>query len=615
MVTEMQLVTKSDFDKYPWQKVFENLPGEALKNCSRVSSEYKQLEEECQKSGDSTGEKVYRILAEVMVMHFDADSVEKPIVPFLENRVKGMRSMSVDDFSEAQLDEFKALLTDTKNAEARARLADIVWLGKRDFQAAGIAADAYLEAAKEREHPDTWMYCVDRLKRAVVLVKKINDADRFQRIVEYIEEALERYGGKDSRFLSARMMQILIRYRKGDPNKYAALSETAARHREENENWELASLYWEIKVKWHRLEKNQDAANEAERNAAETLIKEAHWLLQKPTPSYLVIANHIQRGIYRLKPIAGTRERVEELHKELLEYQKLALKEFKPIEHSVDVSELAKQSQQRVKGKKVYDAIFALAFICNFSSAARVRKDIEENIQKFPLSSLFGSQYSNRAGKVIARVPPTQTNDAEVKKIAIKLEMYKKAAFLQKFDVVAIIEPAREQIVLEHRIKMEHILFVVSDNPLVSERRINTVAEGLLAGFNGDFFMASHIIIPQIEESMRYVLGQCGEIVSIMKDKDEVEQEMDLNRILTDGTLTKMLSDIFGEDTLFAMRSLLIEELGCNLRNRIAHGLMDDDEFFGESVEYVWWLMLRLCCEVKYKQIEDRRQQSSQSVI
>jgi hypothetical protein len=54
--------------------------------------------------------------------------------------------------------------------------------------------------------------------------------------------------------------------------------------------------------------------------------------------------------------------------------------------------------------------------------------------------------------------------------------------------------------------------------------------------------------------------------------------------------------EIFGENTVFDLRGTLVEKFGCNLRNRLAHGLMHEGGFYSADVIYVWSLILQLCC-------------------
>jgi hypothetical protein len=61
-------------------------------------------------------------------------------------------------------------------------------------------------------------------------------------------------------------------------------------------------------------------------------------------------------------------------------------------------------------------------------------------------------------------------------------------------------------------------------------------------------------------------------------------------------TYERRLFLIKDEDSLFYLKGLLVEHSGSNLRNRMAHGLINDDGFLSPLMSYLWWLTLRLCC-------------------
>ena len=63
--------------------------------------------------------------------------------------------------------------------------------------------------------------------------------------------------------------------------------------------------------------------------------------------------------------------------------------------------------------------------------------------------------------------------------------------------------------------------------------------------------------------------------------------------MLTDSQFADNLKMIFGEDFVFDIRGLLVERFGSNLRNNMAHGLIDHDDFYSSSGCYLWWLALR----------------------
>ncbi|MFM6844762.1 MAG: DUF4209 domain-containing protein, partial [Dolichospermum sp.] len=180
---------------------------------------------------------------------------------------------------------------------------------------------------------------------------------------------------------------------------------------------------------------------------------------------------------------------------------------------------------------------------------------------------------------------------------------YRIAIVTHRCHTQAFIEPARYQIFSEHilqkaednRIKETDLIPLVSNNPFVPPGREKLFAKGLYAGLIGDFITSTHILIPQIENSVRYLLLKRGVITSGIDNKNNgIQQEDNLNSTLYPSKYPKITS-IFDEDTLLDIRGLLIEHSGSNLRNKMAHGLISDDDFSSSIFSYLWWLVLRLC--------------------
>jgi hypothetical protein len=102
--------------------------------------------------------------------------------------------------------------------------------------------------------------------------------------------------------------------------------------------------------------------------------------------------------------------------------------------------------------------------------------------------------------------------------------------------------------------------------------------------------LAAHLLTPQVENSIRYVLEQNGVDISNL--------ESDLTQpVKTLGPLLGLpeTTAIFGADCVFEFRGLLIEKLGYSFRHRIAHGFVSEAECYGPECSNIWWLVLRLC--------------------
>jgi hypothetical protein len=299
----------------------------------------------------------------------------------------------------------------------------------------------------------------------------------------------------------------------------------------------------------------------------------------------MAASRFIQLAIQALRQIEDTRDRVIELHKVLLEYQKKSMSEMVPVSSSVDISDLTNSVINEVKGKTLLDAIVSLAWLCNPSDASHLRARAEESRNKYLFHRLFPRTYLNAMGKVIAHQPESEEE-------AILADMFNQASYHRAVCVQAIIEPARQQINSEHYVRVSDFLPFLIDNPFVVPTRELIIARGLHAGLQGDFLTAVHFLIPQIEASVRYILSHVGIITSGLND-DGIQDEYNLNRMLSASEYSGPLATILGESFVFDLRGLLVERFGANLRNDMAHGLIDHNAFFSESGCYLWWLTLR----------------------
>jgi hypothetical protein len=463
---------------------------------------------------------------------------------------------------------------------------------------AQLAVTAYLQSATQLENPEKWTCCFDRIERALRLARRIKYQDKV--VVAHIEAVLDRCNGEDPLWLSAKLMELLQEYRLGgDPTKYAALAEKAATLAESAHDWRRARAYWDIKARWHLLEKDREKELAASMLAVETYVKEGEEALKRTPPNHLVASHFMQQAVEAFRTIRGTKEetakaksRSEEVHKLLLQYQEESQKELIASSHKVDISEMVEQARTNVRGKDFQDALFELALLRAPTNVSHLRQQVQKQAREFVLSNLFPTVMMNEMGKVIARQPGSVLSDnPHEAEVATRFEMNRNAVYYQTLQAQAFIDPARYQINLEHAVRLNDLLPIVSNSPFVPPDREYLFAKGFYAGLTGDFFTSTHILIPQIENSVRYLLWKRGVLPSGLDDKG-IQNEHNLNTTLYCPEITS----IFDENTLFDLKNLLVEHSGSNLRNRMAHGLINDGEFLSPLMSYLWWLTLRLCC-------------------
>jgi len=356
------------------------------------------------------------------------------------------------------------------------------------------------------------------------------------------------------------------------------------------------------KVRWLKVANDSEGETKALVKAAETYVREAELSAIAEKPSHLVASSHVQSAIEAYRRIGGHKDRVEELHDILISYQKKSLDEMGLIKSDgIDLSEAVKDSIKRVKGRPFYDAIFDFVLMVPSPRVSELKKQVEESAAKYPMQHLVSGVVVNENGKVVARHSNMFSDDPEEREKAIQENMYRQASFHHQIYTHSLIEPVRVQLNLEHPIKLDNFMRIVSNNPFVPPGREYIFAQGLKAGMDGEYLTAIHLLIPQVENSLRHILTQMGEVTSGI-DSQGIQDERSLNITLYSESILK----VFDEDIVFDLKGLLVERFGANLRNRMAHGLMDYNSFYSVEIPYLWCLVLKLCCLPIIQNLRDK---------
>ena len=212
-------------------------------------------------------------------------------------------------------------------------------------------------------------------------------------------------------------------------------------------------------------------------------------------------------------------------------------------------------------------------------------------MREFPLQSLFESTMFSRDGRVIAKSPAMRlgvdfsgSND-----IALRAEMVRDYGILVGLVAQAHIFPALEEMLLDRRWRESDMVDLARDSPIVPKGREALFGKALFLGFERDFVSALHLLIPQIEHMVRTHLKQAGATTSNL-DRDGIESENGLSTLMN----LPEAEAIFGPDLAFEFRSLFCDPYGPNLRNAMAHGMLDEAACHSTFAIYAWWLGVRL---------------------
>lgn len=579
------MLTLEDFDQYDWQAIAASAKE---RDCSTYSPMFHLRGKELAEAGDELGLAVFQLLSDCTSSWLDSGSRDDPFRPMVKWGTS--RSPIPGDIPDSQIALLPDLASVTRDAELRARLADIAWLRGHNYRMAQLAIDSYIEAAKQLDDSGNWVDAKDRVERALRLAAQLGKGGRekFDTVVLYIEGVLVHIDAvEDRRFQPLQLMELLIDLRTGDVSKWSALSTTLAERAEVESDWHRAGAYWDIKASWERRRPDEQAAIDAQVRAAEMEVYLARDHSEGESPNYFVAAMHLQRAVEGMRQ-ANNPQRAEALHSELLRIQKLGMSQMQRIGHEIDISSYTAAAINAVQGMPLDSALIALVTLQDVPSADSLREHVDRAGKEFVLSSLFPTRRVDHQGRTVGERTSRLSSDPEEVEAAKEADIFDLAGQYHQGYVAMFIEPARGQIALEHPVRMDDLKAIVVNNPLVPSGRGSLVLRGLYAGLVGDFVLACHLLIPQIEQSIRHVLNLNG-IVTTSLNSNGIQEEQDLSRLLQRGEAIK----IWGEDLVLDLRGLLVERFGANLRNRLAHGLVDEQEFNSWQGPYLWWIALR----------------------
>ena len=579
--------TISDFDNCAWEEAIDSA---YAKDCSAYFQSFKDKINEAHEASDEQAQNAFTVLYAATSLHLnDPTNNSNPFCPILTG--PGVRFPDLDDFTDNHIEVFGQLIPRIDDPELRARIADIVWVRKRGHQVAAQAVSAYLASARRLEDTRVlWPPCINRIKRAVtVAVRHGRNTQMFKQVISHIEDTLDRHKDNDPSYLSADLMEILLEQKEGNSTKHAQLSEYHAVSAKEDQDWYRPKTYWELQARWLERAKDDAGSKAARIREAEQYEHGARDLVNRARPDYLTAAELLKDAIQAFKRVGGQQGRVEKLHRELLEYQRRGTGQMGRVSAETPIDDLRASAINAVTKKPRSEAIRALALIDDPSYLGFLRQYLQQEMEEFPLLHILPWIQQDASGRTTDFAPSSLSDSSKDREASARSHLLRNASQMRSLMVQASIEPARLQILQEHSVCVQDFAPFVANNPFVPEGRETAYTRGLHAGLEGDFLVATQLLIPQLENSVRYVLEHRGAITSGLKSKGI--QDVDLL-----GTLLRRpeVEEVFGEDITFDLQGLLTERFGDNLRNRVAHGLMNDEDFLRTDAIYLWWLSLHL---------------------
>lgn len=588
-------VTADDLRRYDWQKLIAEVSD---KDCYAFADIFTKAIAERKAANDDLGQRVYSLLWLLASVWPNLDANGNPYQSMM-TWADGRRSLNTDDLVAPDLDALRAIVGEIVDPEFRARVADILWECARDFRAAQSAVQAFLDAAAASKSPDDWVGYTERLDRAARIAARKGFEKEKGSVVAVVEAGIAEYEHKSPPDnLCDRLMGILLLLDAGDSARYAAAAEQMAAASAQAGEWDFAENYWQTATAWHRRAKDAAAVHRCLLEAAETNVSRAKAGLPGRGTNFGYAAHWMGRGLEALRQAKASPERIAEIHRAFLALQKQSLGELETVSLDVDAIPGFRENEEKtqtaatahVQGRPFGEAIHRFAYITRPTNTVELKEQVRKISERTIFDKVISTAALDHAGKVADTINPASAGAPDDPEILRKKMVRQAADISWPLRVGWYIEPARIAIRAEHPCRKPDFRFLTDSNPFIPPGHEGIFTRGIQAGFFGDWLVAMHLLIPQLEASLRHVLQQAGVVTSTL-EADNTQKERDLNQLLW----MPEIETVFGADTVFDLRGIMIERFGHNMRNESAHGLMSEGGFYQPAAAYLWWLVIRLC--------------------
>ena len=572
-----------------------------------VEKQLRSAERDARDAGNIERADALELFASIMFIAVRPDDEVNPFAAKLI--MDGRRSMIPDDIAGEQSTVLADVVETLPNAHLRARIGDIVFYNNRKhWRAASVAIEAYCEIAQGRlndtirprasKPADSIMDVIEPLARATALTRLTRKRGEMPDVVrQSLLSCYEAALAGNHYVVFVKTAELGIWYSILDADRVAKDAESLARNAPAGTYPEAVKRVWVIAADCHARLSDKDNANRCRMEAAEQTLK-----MRDESDQAAVKAHWTKAALGEMRQLSGSRDRVQQLRDELRSLQLEAQDDFGTFTTPMDLGETQAGIHALFDGISFEDACRHFYHMSAAPSKQELRDITLDLARKHPLGAMIASSYYDSEGKEAARAP-AMPSDGTPSEEWFKAEAAKYMDVAMFEQVRGRIEPARLSISERISIQERHVLPIAEASVFVPPEREALFALGFARMFQGDYATAAHLLLPQLENSLRHIL--------ILSNRDPSKIEQDL--IQGDRALSQLLdvnrSDleaIFGEDVVYQIDILFNFRPGPALRNEAAHGKLPWGAFFHHATIFACWFIFGLTCRPLFREWSER---------
>lgn len=551
--------------------------------------------------------RVYDFLAAICGIHLDPEArgtVWGPMMTFSDQR-----TLIPSDIKGAQSDVLEGVVATIRHPVLRARLADVVWSNDLRKGAVGKAAiDAYCDCIEgllsgsltnPYKAAGLDLMTAQRLtQRALQIASAVGKKGALPDRLKDALRALYAAALKDGEHVAfSRVAKLGFDYRLLEEKQVAGDAEQIASVKPESY---ADAIRMVLDLAGHLYERVGDTASHQR-----CAIAAVRQLLRMRDECHQAgaKAGWVMDALLRLRHIRGQEaEDLEaQLEDELRRLQRASMREMGSFEINIDQPEAREKILEMFAAFDLPTGLKSFALLDASPKTEELKAAVLEEAKAAPLVAMISGKHVDEEGKTI--VVTEGAGDGQPPEDWFVRAIGQKESLRRAMLVANGIEPVRRMFAAAIALEERHFVPIAWQSHFIPEIKAPIYAAGFAKFFQGDFMSAAHLLIPQLEPSLRHILKARGGDPTKRRD-DATEEDRSIDGIISNHR--ENLEAILGQPLVDEINRLFNIKPGPALRHELAHGQLTPGECFGPDVIYACWLLYRICCLFLVKQWDER---------
>ena len=497
----------------------------------------------------------------------------------------GSRSFYIDDLSDEDFNLLKKINNKLSN-NVKAFIADLIWTQKKDYEYSNIAINAYYELFKVLKNNIDSKFDIEIIRRALFIAAQIKNDDFSKsccdQIYSFIISDALSYGDCFKRIY---FIDILIQY---DRDRLSDLIGILDKEIElSKDNLYRTEHAYKSKLKCLKVLKQSESIKLTNIALANFFVNYADCLTKSSLDNILIAKKCYVDAIELYRNNGKTQEAIF-IHEKVEQIEPLVVEQLQPLKVELNVTSIIEEIKNDIKGLSLEECIIYFLKVVDFPRKDSLKQRIKDELKISPLASMIPVSIVNKTGRVLCLLDPIISIDIDADSFALDRHLAHKLLIETQIYSLGI-EYLINHIKQTFDVTPEALDFLVEDNLIIPENRGSIFKYAIYLFFNDRRYEAMHIFAPQVENLFRELAKNCGGSITTI-DNHGIGQVKLLKSIFE----TAELLECYNADILFLFRSLLIEIACGNIRNDIAHGLLDEDDIGRSEYSYFFGALIKL---------------------